>query len=121
MQKVAESLFVFRSVTNTVGKCPLTSSHQLRSSHAVTTAGNLLLSKSVYLPFLGTGLYPGNHKRELDSRVLFAWREVTMTVPPTGEVMVMSETTEVDKTATQRLQVIFEPATLCKKAIANTV
>jgi hypothetical protein len=48
MQKVVESLFVFRSVTNMVGKRPRTSSHQLRSSHAVTAAGNLLLSKSVY-------------------------------------------------------------------------
>jgi hypothetical protein len=96
-------------------------SHQLRSSHAVTAAGNLLLSKSVYLPFLGTGLYPGNHKRQLDSRVLFAWREVAMRVPPTRDIMVISDTTEVDKTVTQKIQVIFDPATLCDSTIGTTV
>jgi hypothetical protein len=96
-------------------------SHQLWSSHAVTAVGNLPLSKSIYLPFLGTGLYPGNQIRELNSRVIFAWREVAMREPPTAEIVVMGEATEVDTTATQKLQVIFEPATLCDRTIRTTV
>jgi hypothetical protein len=45
-------------------------------------------------------------------RAVFAWRDMAMSVPPTGEIVVMSAANEVDKTTTQKLLVIFEPATL---------
>jgi hypothetical protein len=44
-----------------------------------------------------------------------------MKTPPTGDVMVMSDTNEAGKTVRQKLQVIFEPATLYDSTIRSTV
>jgi hypothetical protein len=86
----------------------------------VTVAAELHLSKSVYLQFLGTGLYLGNHKGAVNNGGPLSWMALAMKMQPTAEIMA-AEATEVDKTATQKCQLMLERATMCDRTYGTTV